>query len=120
MTTLTLVLPFPPSLNRIYRSVCGRVVLSKAAREWCVEAKNALPAGKVKPLTGRLDVMIDLIPPKRLQGKEWDIANREKILCDLLTKQRIWLDDSQIDRILIIRGSSVGREGSSVVHIREL
>jgi len=120
MNSTTLTLPFPPSMNRLYRAVCGRVVLSKAAREWGIAAKNKLPSGKVKPLTGRLDVLIELLPPKRLQGKAWDIANREKVLCDLLTKQRIWLDDSQIDRILIIRGNPVSRDGAAVVHIREL
>jgi crossover junction endodeoxyribonuclease RusA len=99
--------------------VYGRVLLSNAARAWCIAAKNKLPSGKVEPLTGRLDVMIELLPPKRLQGKAWDIANREKVLCDLLTEQRIWLDDSQIDRILIIRGAPVN-EGAAVVHIREL
>lgn len=44
---------------------------------------------------------LSLSAPKRV--KHWDIANREKILCDVLTKQRVWLDDSQIDFMMIMR-----------------
>lgn len=103
MTTYRL--PFPPSVNRIWRAVAGRVVLSKAATAWLKAAHNAMPAGRVPaPLKGRLIVTITLHAPRKLQGKAWDVANREKILCDFLTKQRVWLDDSQIDSLHIIRG----------------
>ena len=105
MRSLTLRLPFPPSLNRIWRAVQGRVVLSAAAREWKRAAVNALPRGRVPPpLAGRLIVTLHLCPPAKLANKALDIANREKLLCDLLTEQRVWLDDSQIDVMLIVRG----------------
>lgn len=46
-------------------------------------------------------------PPEKLpRGKPtWDIANREKCVADALTKQRVWLDDSQIDTMIITRGA---------------
>jgi crossover junction endodeoxyribonuclease RusA len=98
-------LPFPPSLNRIWRAVSARVLLSAAARDWKVAAVRALPVGRVPPpLTGRLVVTLYLCPPARIASKPWDVANREKLLCDLLTEQRVWLDDSQIDVMLIVRG----------------
>lgn len=95
-------LPWPPSLNRIWRAVAGRIVLSKAAREWKVTAANALPTGRVEPLRGRLVVWLHLCPPAG--ARKLDIANREKLLCDTLTEQRVWLDDEQIDVLVIVRG----------------
>jgi crossover junction endodeoxyribonuclease RusA len=97
-------LPFPPSLNRLYRAVAGRVVLSETARKWKLEAFNAMPLGAVPaPLTGRLIVDMNLIAPAALTNKDWDICNREKLMCDFLTDQRVWLDDSQIDEMTIRR-----------------
>lgn len=103
--SLTLRLPFPPSLNRIWRAVQGRVVLSAPAREWAAAAAAAMPRGRVPPpFEGRLAVTMLLCPPAAYGRRKWDIANREKLLCDLLTKQRVWLDDEQIDALLIVRG----------------
>ncbi|WWQ12968.1 RusA-like Holliday junction resolvase [Ralstonia phage PQ43W] len=103
---LTLRLPWPPSVNRIWRAVGGRVLLSSAARRYCKQAANALPRGRAEPLTGRLVVWLHLCPPATL-GSVWDIANREKLVADVLTQQRVWLDDSQIDIITIVRGEPV-------------
>lgn len=82
-------------------------MLSKAARAYTKRAARALPVGRVPPpLTGRLLVWLTMHPPIELVegGQVWDIANREKILCDVLTSQRVWLDDSQIDGLVILRG----------------
>lgn len=102
MRTLNLTLPWPPSFNRIWRVFQGRILLSKAAREWKVAAANALPRGRVEPLQGRLVVTMQLCAPTSV--KCYDIANREKIVADTLTEQRVWLDDEQVDVWLIMRG----------------
>ena len=102
--SITLRLPWPPSLNRIWRAVNGRIVLSKIAREYKVQIANVLPTGRVKPLTGRVSVTMLLCPPAALRNKVNDICNREKLVCDTLTEQRVWLDDGQIDVILMGRG----------------
>lgn len=102
--TVTLRLPWPPSLNRIWRAVNNRVILSATARAYATAAANALPPGRVDPLRGRLTVTLQMCPPSTMGAKRFDIANREKLLCDTLTKQRVWLDDEQIDTMLIVRG----------------
>lgn len=104
LTRYSLTLPFPPSLNRAYRAVAGRVVLSKAARQYGVAVRNALPAGRVERIAGRLRVIVTVHPPKRLVGRTWDVANREKLLSDALTKAAFWRDDSQIDSFRVDRG----------------
>lgn len=102
-------MPWPPSVNRIWRAFGGRIILSKPAREYVKAAASAMPKGRVAPpLTGRLLVWLTLHPPASLRNKVLDIANREKILCDVLTKQRVWLDDSQIDCMVIQRGEPRG------------
>lgn len=104
--TRTLTMPWPPSVNRIWRAFGGRIILSLLARNYAKAAAKALPVGHVQPpLTGRLLVWLTMCPPTKMaKGHAWDIANREKCLCDAMTKQRVWLDDSQIDAMVILRG----------------
>lgn len=107
--TTHLTLPWPPSLNRIWRAVGGKILLSMIARKYKKAAAAALPVGRVPPpLTGRLLIWMTLHPPLNLAGSRWDIANREKLMIDCLTEQRVWLDDSQIDAMVILRGPPVG------------
>jgi len=103
--TVVLTLPWPPSVNRIWRAILGRIVLSESARKYGVKLANALPTGPVDPLRGRLFVTMLMCPPMSLKNRAHDIANREKCLIDGLTKQRVWVDDSQIDMMLIARGA---------------
>jgi crossover junction endodeoxyribonuclease RusA len=91
-------------VNRLWRAILGRVVLSEAARKYAITCANALPTGPVDPFRGRLAVTMLMRPPTGLKNRAHDIANREKIVCDTLTKQRVWVDDSQIDLMLIARG----------------
>lgn len=102
---IELSVPWPPSVNRIWRVHGKRIILSAAARSFYRAAAAALPKGCVKPLAGRLEVWLTLHPPTKLGAKSYDICNREKLLCDALTKQRVWLDDSQIDTMVITRGA---------------
>ncbi|AVO24037.1 holliday junction resolvase / crossover junction endodeoxyribonuclease [Xanthomonas phage XPP8] len=109
MTDLRLTLPWPPTLNSIWRAVHGRIVLSAAARDYKRAVAKLLPVGKAAaPLTGRLMVWVTLFPPSTMGARKWDVANREKIMIDCLTDQRIWLDDSQIDALVLLRGEADG------------
>lgn len=100
-----LTLPWPPSLNRIWRVVNSKICLSLNARRFKKAVINALPKGPVIPaLTERLGVHLVLCPPANIADSAWDIANREKLICDTLTQQKLWVDDSQIDYISIARG----------------
>lgn len=110
---MILTLPWPPSLNRIYRAIRAgsraTIKLSEAARDYQSRAAAALPVGRVPPpLTGRLLVWLTLHPPLKMGEQPWDLANREKLLVDCLTHQRVWLDDSQIDALVILRGEPFG------------
>lgn len=107
--TTHLTLPWPPSLNRIYRAAGKGIKLAEVARNYKKAAAAALPVGRIPPpLTGRLLVWMTLHPPVKLSKSRWDIANREKLMIDCLTEQRVWLDDSQIDAMVILRGEPSG------------
>lgn len=115
-------MPWPPSVNRIWRAVGGRIILALTARRFKAAAARALPTGRVPPpLTGRLVVWLTLHPPGALtkRGQVWDIANREKLVCDALTAQRVWLDDSQIDVMVLLRGEPC-ENGRVAVTIHEI
>lgn len=118
----TITMPWPPSLNRTYRAVNGRSILSKEARDYQSRASRFLPPGRVPaPLTGRLLVWMTLHPPKSYGRRKWDVANREKLLIDCLTHQRVWLDDSQIDGLVLLRGAPDAGHGRAelVIHTIE-
>ncbi len=111
------ILPWPPTLNKIYTPFGNRIILSEIGRRYVIALSNALPTGKVNTLTGRLSLKLILHPPLRLSGNKWDICNREKVFCDALTKCGVYKDDSQIDEINIIRGNYLESAPNGAVHL---
>lgn len=99
-----IVLPFPPSVNRMWRSVNGRNILSKVGRDYRENGLKVLETQTGKkpwPELGRLSVSITVYPPDR---RRRDIDNMPKAVLDLLTHGGVYGDDSQIDRLVIERG----------------
>jgi crossover junction endodeoxyribonuclease RusA len=62
---------------------------------------RAMPDKRGLPLTGRLHVTVVVHLARNGRG---DIQNREKALCDALTRAGVWEDDSQIDQLTMRRG----------------
>lgn len=121
--TLQLTLPWPPSVNRYWRSVpMGRgrgvrVLISREGRAFRTDAIARLAGLRPRgPLRGRLDVRIQLCAPTR---RALDIDNRLKALLDAMQHAGVYRDDGQIDRLLIERGA-VTRGGLVRVAISEL
>jgi len=99
--SLNLRLPIPLSVNGLYRTWHGRMLLSKRGRDW---AKIAIPMIKEQAhgmyFTGRISVVYRYAFKT---AARCDIFNYEKILSDCITKAGIWKDDSQIDDGRVIR-----------------
>jgi len=106
---MEIVMPWPPSTNKIWRNVGKRTLLSKEARVYRNRARGELLAQGAAnaKLDGRLSVRVELFPHDR---RGFDIDNKLKALLDALTYSRVWLDDGQVDEILVLR-SSERREG---------
>lgn len=115
--TITLELPFPPTVNNITAVVCGRKITSKRGREYREQAVKLIKEQyDDDPLVGRLSVRIELYPPcKRTR----DIDNYSKAPLDAITKSGLWADDELIDRLTIQRCDNVS-VGKCVVHIAEI
>ncbi len=98
VATLRFVLPFPPSVNRYYRHVGYRTLLSREGRQYRA-AVCSLLAGRVQqPLSVPLQAELHLYPPDR-RRRDWD--NFQKGVWDSLQHAGIYLDDSQVRRAVI-------------------
>lgn len=117
---LRIRLPFPPSMNSIWRAVPNRgMILSREGRKYREDALWVIGTqyGDRKPMTGRLEVVIEVFVPDR---RKRDLSNIPKAVEDAITKSgKIWLDDEQIDDLRVVR-REVTRPAEVVVHIREL
>ena len=95
---------WPQTSNTLYRYFNNRAVLSAPARRFYDNGLRHIswlkPDWHKLPLTGPLDVEIHLYPP---DGRKRDIDNHCKATLDLLTKAGIWSDDSQVDKLTLVR-----------------
>lgn len=113
----TIRLPFPPSVNRYWRTWRGRMLLSEAGRAYQRQvAMVCLLLGVRKPVTGRLAVDIIANPPDH---RKRDIDNLFKAVLDGLAHAGVYANDEQIDDLRIRRGV-VGKPGGVVVTVTEL
>jgi crossover junction endodeoxyribonuclease RusA len=88
---MDLELPFPPSVNHLWRRVGHRTLLSRGGRTFRRAVQAALAARGVRPIAGRLAVTIDVHPPDR---RRRDIDNVQKALLDALAHGGADADDS--------------------------
>ena len=113
----TIVLPWPPSVNSCWRTVNGRTMVSKKGRIYKQAATRAvLAAGANKHLPGRLRVKLTAYPPDR---RRRDIDNLTKLALDSMQVAGVYLDDSQIDDLHIIR-AEVEKGGVIVAEIETI
>lgn len=113
----TIVLPWPPSVNSCWRTVNGRTMVSKKGRIYKQAATRAvLAAGANKHLPGRLRVKLTAYPPDR---RRRDIDNLTKLALDSMQVAGVYLDDSQIDELTIIR-AEVEKGGVIVAEIETI
>lgn len=92
----SLRLPWPPSANNLYRvGTHGKPYLTEEQRKF----RAGIPIGL--PRQGRLTVTLELCSPDRRTS---DIDNRAKAVLDGLQHAGHYLNDSQIDTLIIQRG----------------
>jgi crossover junction endodeoxyribonuclease RusA len=116
---IDLCLPWPPSVNRIWRSVGGRVLLSADGRAYRQAVAVAVleQHGAGDPLTGRLSMTIRAYPPDR---RRRDVDNMAKAILDAIEHAgSVYVNDSQIDH-LSIRRMNVATPGRVDVSIGEI
>lgn len=88
---MRLTLPEPPSINRYWRHVGARVLLSREGRLWKEGARVRAMAARLKPLHGPVAVTLTWYRSRRAG----DLDNRVKIVLDCL-KGFAYGDDAQV------------------------
>jgi len=123
-TSLTLELPWPPSVNHYYRAIARRKVfrgfvkwigvnvLSVEAREYKKAVQSSL-FGVRSMGSVRLSAEIYLHGPNR---RKYDISNRVKAIEDALENAGVFDNDNQIDRLIVERGE-IRKGGAALVHL---
>jgi crossover junction endodeoxyribonuclease RusA len=97
-----IVLPWPPSVNRIWRSVNNRVLLSRDGRSYREHVMREWMSARIQGFgKSRLAVSIVAHAP---DARRRDIDNICKAVLDALQHAGAYNDDSQIDRLSIRRG----------------
>lgn len=114
-----ILLPYPPSVNRVWRNFKGRTVLSPEGKAYKEHA--AWICRSLTPLTSEVEVYMILHPRLTKEGKpsktRLDCDNFLKVVLDSLNKIA-FLDDSQVVRIVAEIGEPY--DGGAVsVQVRE-
>lgn len=97
-----LVLPYPPSVNRYWRNVRGRTLLSADGRAYRTEATLAARMARLEPF-GSVAVVVSItawMPDARRR----DLDNLMKGSLDALAHAGVYDDDSQIVDLRIRKG----------------
>lgn len=116
MTEWNITLPWPPTVNHLWKRGPHRTYLSAKGRQFRADADDAIASQLVhfEQIEGRVSVDIRLYPPTRAK---MDIDNRIKAVLDALKHARVILDDEQVDDLRVRRGEVV-KGGTCVVVIK--
>lgn len=94
-----IVLPFPPSVNRLWRQFKGRTILSAEGRTYRKNVADCIwQDGHRYAKNGELGVTIRAFVP---DARRRDLDNLLKASLDAMTHAGVWHDDSQIKRLAI-------------------
>ncbi len=108
----TIELPYPPSVNRYYRHVGFRTLISREGRAYRTAVCAILRRAGVQPMAGTLAVGLDLYPP---DGRRRDCDNVLKALLDALQHGGAYGDDSQVKKLLVVMRDTVVPGGRAIV-----
>ncbi len=114
---LTLILPFPPTLNNSSMpDGHGGRYLTDQHRAFRKAVAWEVAKRKLARIDGRLSVRIDLYPS---DNRRWDVDNRAKAVLDALQHAGLFKDDSAVDDLHITR-QIAGNEAWCAVTVRTL
>lgn len=114
MTATCISLPFPPSVNRLYRAVGGRSILSEAYRKWKQEAGLTLISQRPAKIRGPVSVEVELCPPNK-RRRDIDNAGFKAVLDLLVNHQIIEADDGTVVKAITARWVDAGEPCRVVV-----
>ena len=103
---ITLTLPWPPSVNKYWRTFQGRMIISAEGRSYRkAVADQVLIQRGAKHYAGKLRVQIEAFRP---DNRRRDLDNLLKAVLDGCTHAGVWEDDSNIVDLRIYWAESIG------------
>ena len=100
-------MPWPPTVNHYHQPVrigkSARIIKGQKAREYSsliIKHMTDLCLDS-EAISERLSVSIVLNPPTL---RKYDVDNRTKAIFDALSDCGFWLDDEQVDRLIVTKG----------------
>ena len=117
MTTINLLIPYPPSVNTYWGFHGHRRFLTPKANQFKEDVAQVVSQQPIYSLgLSRLEISITLYPTdKRVR----DIDTSIKSCLDALVATKLFDDDSQVDVLLILRGEQK-KGGQALVTIKTL
>lgn len=109
-------LPWPPSVNRYYRYVGPRVLISREGRRYRMMCVSRL-GGVFPKLEGKVKLTGEFYPP---DARKRDLDNVLKCMIDSLVHAGLMRDDSQIKHIDVQMMSPVPPEGAVYIKLEEI
>ena len=92
MREIVMTLPWPPSVNRYWRSVQGRTILSAEGRAYKQQVAVMCRDQLIQCRSGSVEVDILAVRPDK---RKRDLDNLLKAALDAMTPW-VWADDSQV------------------------
>lgn len=108
-------IPWTPSVNRYYRHVGPRVLISREGRRFRMMCVSRL-AGKFQKLAGSVKFTAEFYPP---DSRRRDLDNVLKRTLDTLVHTGLMEDDSQIKHIDVKMGEPVPPDGLVYIELEE-
>jgi crossover junction endodeoxyribonuclease RusA len=112
-----LELPYPPSVNTYWRKFRNTMVISEKGREFTENVRKIVAPIITEPITCRIKIEMRL---HREDKRQFDLDNTLKAVQDALTKCGLWIDDKQIDVIVLRRGEISPRDGFCRILVEEI
>ena len=94
----TLVLPYPPTVNHMYRRARGHLALTPEAIAFRQAVRMIAHVQAIKPISGPVAVFVDVYRPR----KRGDLDNLLKAVLDALNGVA-YVDDDQVQQLHAIR-----------------
>lgn len=102
MRSVKFELPYPVSLNQLYRIAGNKLVLSARAQRYKTECAISLYEQKLQQLKIDCHVAVEVEAYPKSNRKS-DVDNLLKLPFDVLTQNDIWVDDSLVKKLTITK-----------------
>ncbi len=121
MTTVTLTLPYPPTVNHMYgRTKYGGTFKTKKAKAFESDVRAMVIERGIRPLLGDVKVEVVAFSP---DCRKRDVSNIEKCIGDALEEFRgfgCYKDDRQIVDCQLIKATEKHKGGKVIVRVSEV